>query len=241
VNAHIRRLYAADIRATDDAIRGLVEGFREVFGDRLLLVVTADHGESLGEHDFYFDHGDYVYNAGTRVPLGFVLPEDHPERRTGRCAQWASLVDVVPTLLELLDLEPGTRLRRQLEGRSLLPCMRGEPLPEEPVFAEAGHSWFIELVRRRKLNDVSGRFRSVTLDDWKLIWTPFQMGDLGWELYNLREDPDETRDLYHPDHPQFEPLRQRLTEWTRRAGPAPPERPLSDDDRERLRALGYAE
>jgi arylsulfatase A-like enzyme len=241
VNAHIRRLYAADIRATDEAVRELVAGFREIFGSRLLLVLTADHGESLGEHDFYFDHGDYVYNAGTRVPLGFVLPEGHPDRRRGRCAQWVSLVDVVPTLLELLDIEPGPRLRTQIEGRSLVPCMRGEPLGGEPVFAEAGHSWFIRLVPRRKLNDIPGRFRSVTLGDWKLIWTPLQTGDRGWELYNLREDPDETLNLYHPDHPQVEPLRQRLAEWTKQARPAPPARPLSDDDRERLRALGYAE
>jgi arylsulfatase A-like enzyme len=241
VNAHIRRLYAADIRATDDAVGELVGGFRGIFGGRLLVVVTADHGESLGEHDFYFDHGDYVYNAGTRVPLGFILPEGHPDRRRDRCAQWASLVDVAPTLLELLALDPGPQLRAQLEGRSLVPCMRGEPLAGEPVFAEAGHSWFPELVRRRKLNEVAGRFRSVTLGDWKLIWTPFQTGDLGWELYNVREDPDEARNLYRADHPQIEPLRQRLTEWMNRAGPAPPVRPVSDDDRERLRELGYAE
>ena len=42
--------------------------------DDWLVVFTSDHGESLGEHNFYYDHGDYVYNATLKVPLGFIMP-----------------------------------------------------------------------------------------------------------------------------------------------------------------------
>ena len=81
-----------------------VAAARERFGDDLLIVFTADHGESLGEHDFYYDHGDYVYNARTGVPLGFVLPPKHRYAGFGRCPGWVSLVDVAPTILSLLGV-----------------------------------------------------------------------------------------------------------------------------------------
>lgn len=240
VNAHVRRLYAGEIRAVDGAAQRLVEGLRRVLGKRLLIVVTADHGESLGEHDYYYDHGDYVYDAGTRVPLGFVLPHDHPLHSSGRCDAAASLVDVVPTLLELLGIPPDAVPTGQLEGRSLVGCLRGETLAPRPVFSESGHSWYPELVPRLVRNDVAGRFRSVTLDGWKLVWTPFQTPEREWELYDLGADPGETRDLYRPDHPRLPPLREALAAWLARASdaePAPP--PLAAEDRAALEALGY--
>ncbi len=241
VNAHVRRLYAGEIRAVDSAAQHLVEGMRRVVGKRLLIVVTADHGESLGEHDYYYDHGDYVYDAGTRVPLGFVLPHDHRLHGSGRCQDPASLVDVVPTLLELLDIPPDAVPPGQLEGRSLVGCLRGETLAPRPIFSESGDSWYPELVPRLVRNDVAGRFRSVTLDGWKLVWTPFQPREQEWELYDLGADPGETRDLYRPDHPRLPALRAALGAWLARASDteAPPP-PLSAGDRAALEALGYA-
>ncbi len=242
VNEQIRRLYAAEIRETDAALASLIDGLRSRLEGPLLIVLTADHGESLGEHGYYYDHGDYVYSAGTRVPLAFVLPRGHPLHGSGRCSQWVSLVDVAPTLLELLGLAAG-EMEPQLEGRSLVPCMRGEALAPLPVFAEAGHSWFPELVPLRVRNDVSGRFRAVTIDDWKLIWLPFQSPDREWQLFDLAADPHETRDLYRPDHPRLPALRAALEEWLARAPAAEDGEQdvegLSEEDRRALEELGY--
>jgi arylsulfatase A-like enzyme len=238
VNTHVRRLYAGDIRETDSALEALVQGFRERLGERLLIVVTADHGESLGEHDFYFDHGDYVYNASTRVPLGIVLPPDFAGGRGLRCHEWVSLVDVAPTLLQLLEIAAPAD---QLEGRSLLPCLRGESLDPVPVFAESGRSFYFDQVKGRRRNDVPGRFRAVTKQGLKLIWTPFATADRAWQLYDVDRDPHETRNLYRPDHPEVGPLKQALGEWMRRAVPDPKGDELSEEDRRQLRALGYLE
>jgi arylsulfatase A-like enzyme len=156
VNAHIRTLYAADVRSTDDEIARLVGGLERRFGSDWLIVVTADHGESLGEHDFYYDHGDYVYEASLRVPLGIVLPGE--DREAGRVVEDpVSLVDVTPTLVELLELLPPEEGARRFEGRSLVPYLRGETLPERPVFAESGHSFFPGMVKGRVRFDVRGR------------------------------------------------------------------------------------
>ena len=110
VNAHVRRLYAADIRHTDDQIRRLVHGLHTRLGPDWLIAFTADHGESLGEHDYFYDHGEYVYNAGLHVPLAIVPAAGDPLAGAGRVDAWVSLVDVAPTLAELLLLAGARRL-----------------------------------------------------------------------------------------------------------------------------------
>ncbi len=241
VNAHIRRLYAADIRAMDRELGRLLEAFEAARGQDGIVVFTADHGESLGEHDFYFDHGDYVYNAGTRVPLAFVLPERHPLHGSGRCGGWVSLVDVVPTLLELLALPGATPPTDDLEGRSLSACLRGEELAEEPVFAESGRSYYFDRVKRRRRNDVAGRFRAVVKGRYKLIFTPFADEAEAYELYDVAADPHETRDLYRPQHPALPDLRAALEAWMARQGDLEDAPKLAPEDRDALRSLGYLE
>jgi arylsulfatase A-like enzyme len=238
VNQHIRRLYAGDIRTLDHELEHLVAAFR-ARDDDLIIVFTADHGESLGEHHLYFDHGDYVYNASTRVPLAVVLPDSHPAHGPGRCRGWVSLVDVVPTLFALMRRQPPATVASQIEGRSLEPCFRGKPLPPKPVFAESGHAYYPQYVPNRKLNKIAGRFRAVVLGDWKLIWTPFQTRELTWELYNLREDPHETENLYRPDHPDFAQLKTHLDAWLAPSDYTRPASEFSEEDRKILRELGY--
>jgi arylsulfatase A-like enzyme len=235
VNAHVRSLYAADIRFTDDEIARLVAGLERQLGRNWLIVVAADHGESLGEHDFYYDHGDYVYDASTRVPLGIVVPED--SAGSGRTvAAPVSLVDVTPTLVDLLALQPATAVR--FEGRSLVPYLRGQSLPDRPVFAESGRSYFPGMIRGRVDFDVKGRFRAVVDGDWKLIWTPGQEPAREYQLYDIAADPGEARDRSREFPERVEAMRRMLDEWM--AGDAQPATvPIPEADEETLRALGY--
>jgi len=239
VNAHIRRLYAADIRNTDDHIAELVNGLRIALGDDWLIVFTADHGESLGENGYFFDHGDYVSGAELHVPLAFAFPATDPLHGSRTVADWVSLIDVMPTLAELLDLPlpPGSRL----DGRSLVPLLRGDSLPPRPVFAECGDSFFPDLVHGRVHFDIDGRFRTVIFGTKKLIWTPGQEPDHAYQLYDLASDPSETADLYRSEAADADVVRLRslLDEWYRRGRPGNPKQPLSAADHERLRALGY--
>jgi arylsulfatase len=235
VNAHVRRLYAADIRRTDDAIRALVEGLRARFGPDWTIVFTADHGEDLGEKPFFsFDHGDYVYDGSLRVPLAIVLPPSDPLHRTGVVDEWVSLLDIAPTLIELLALphaEP-----EALDGRSLVPALRGETLAPRTLFAESGMSFYPDLVVRRVGFGVRGRFRAVVHQNWKLVFTPGQTDQLAFELYDLASDPGEQHDLFRPDHPAVAPLVRALHAWLLEA--RQPEHVPSGEDLARLRTLG---
>lgn len=237
LNRHVRRLYAAEIRRTDDAIAKLVNWLRESLGEDWTICFTADHAESLGEHDYFFDHGDYVYQATLAVPFLIHLPEGHPARRTGRCTDRVSLIDVMPTLAQLMGLSLPDSLPYKIEGRSLVPLLRGQTLPDRPTFAECGKSFFEPYVRRRVHFNVAGRFRSVTLADWKLIWTPGQTPEREFELYHLSDDPNETRDLYDPSHPQADRLKALLRDWLR--SPTESSTPPSPADLQALRSLGY--
>jgi len=238
VNAHIRRLYAADVRDTDDAIADLLSWLRTRFGDDWTIVFTADHGESLGEHDFYYDHGDYVYDASSRVPLAIALPAGHPLHGARVVDDWVSLVDIAPTLIDILGWKVPTEVTSRFEGRSLFPYLIGERLPSRPLFAECGRSYFPELVRGRVRFDIAGRFRAVWKGDWKLIWTPFQRGAKEFQLYHMVRDPDETHDV-SAEHPQkVEELMQDIVDWV--AVEEDQQLPkLSEEQYKRLKSLGY--
>ena len=80
------------------------------------------------------------------------------------------------------------------------------------------------------------------LGEWKLIWTPFLPDREAWELYNVHADPDETLDLYDPDLAPVARMKAHLREWMERGGPAArEERPISEQEMEALRSLGYVE
>jgi len=239
VNEHVRRLYAADVHATDAAVAHLVEGV-EAAGGPWSIVFTSDHGESLGEHDYYWEHGDYVTNATVHVPLAFRFPPGHGLREARRHPDWVSLVDVMPTLVELYDLPVPYDLPYAIEGRSLVPALRGDPLAPRGVFAESGRAHHPEEVRGRVRFDVAGRFRAVFRDRWKLVWTPFAPAEEEFALYDLEADPGETKDLYRPDHPEAAALRRELEAWLR-ATDDTTETALDARDVELLRSLGYVE
>lgn len=246
VNAHIRRLYAGDIRQADDAARILMAGLEERFGRDWTVVFTSDHGESLGEHDFFYDHGDYVYEPGLRIPLSILFPRGHPLHGGRVRTQRVSLVDLAPTLKELMRLEapPGGVFSRG--GRSLVSCIEGEFAPAPPVFAECGFSFFPDAIERRKVFNIAGRFRAVTEENWKLIWTPGIEGSQAYELYDLESDPGENRNLYREDHPAAARLEAELSRWYARdpalrpEGRAPPPEITAEEER-KLRSLGYVE
>ena len=189
--------------------------------DDTALVVTADHGEGLGEHDESL-HGFFAYQTTLRVPFLVRGPGIPPGRRLERTLR---LVDVFPTVLELAGLAAPRELA--LSGRSLAAALRGAPEPEEPTtYAETlvpllQFGWSDLRVIRE------GRF--------KYVQAPRP------ELYDLREDPGERRDLARERGSQAAAMRaalakmlERERQFRREGTPAP-----ADEAIEKLGALGY--
>jgi arylsulfatase A-like enzyme len=220
--------YDGEIAAVDEQVGRVMDALRDSgAAGRTVVVLTSDHGESLGEHDYYFDHGEDVFEPSLAIPLIVVAPGLKPGSRVDA---FASTVDIVPTLLDAVKVS----YPPELAGTSLLPLARGEGAGPARLFAQ---------------ND---RNLSATWDRrYKIVATPVGDGRR-LALYDRAQDPGETRDRSRalPDElrVQTRDLEQHLEradrEWaaTRRLTEgAAGEPPMSAEACEKLKALGYVQ
>ncbi len=197
--AKVRDLYDGEVRYVDAEIGRLIERLRASGElEHTLVVVTADHGESLGEHDYWFEHGRDAYEASCRVPLivrfpGQREPEEN-DRRTAVRVEDLSLVDIAPTLIEwagLPALTLGKPEANEVRGESRLEAWRGRVMPARPVFGEK--------VDRVEVRDAI-QSKTVRVGDWKLVQRFAQVAGgkltlLDEQLFDLRADPREEREI----------------------------------------------
>jgi arylsulfatase A-like enzyme len=164
-----RRAYAAEIRYSDLALKGLFASLRRLkVLDDTVVVILSDHGEEFGEHGGT-GHARTVFDEILRVPLLFWAPNRVPEGR--RVSEQVSLIDVAPTILDLVGAEPLT----QIPGKSLQGAMRGRPLPENNVHFAEGSSGNERQIAARTL-------------EHKWVWTSKQ--EL-LRVFDLKNDPGE--------------------------------------------------
>lgn len=169
--------YLGEVAAVDAAMETLLEAARKAAGERLLTVLTADHGEAFGEHG-EIEHGYFVYDTTVAVPLLISYPGVLPP---GDAKAQPSLVDVAPTVLAGFDWESPTT-----DGVSLLPLLRGEAMDVPPAYVETEVPW-----------NTYGWAPLHALRDahYKFIDAPQA------ELYRLDADPGESHNL-HAAEPQ---------------------------------------
>jgi arylsulfatase A-like enzyme len=238
----IRDLYRAGTTQADSMIgEVLAELERQGVLRNTLVIVTADHGEELGEHDVW-EH-NWMWQTNLRIPLVMTLPGRIPA--ASRVSALVETVDIVPTVCGLLGVE-GPRPpagvqdpdpRDLIDGFDLMALVRGEtPSVREFSFAENG--LFLSIQDRR----------------WKLIvgrddldaeaWNRAQAAAPGGRprLYDLERDPGELHNLIGDEGAQAERLLGALREWDARMPIPRHEIVRSSRDMEHLmRGLGYTE
>lgn len=216
--------YQGEVAASDAAIGSLLDGVRDLGRSRVMTVLTADHGEGLGEHGEP-THGVFLYRAVLRVPL--VFHAQGWDLATGWVHDPVSVADIAPTLVELLGFEA----LAGADGISLVSALTGAgPLPSRAGVSAESHLPRIEY-------GWSG-LRALVGPDFKLIEAPRD------ELYDVRADHDETTNLAG-DKPKV--LRRKLAaldDLARQARESAPEagaaqRSASDEELAQLQALGY--
>jgi arylsulfatase A-like enzyme len=225
-------LYDAEIAYTDHWLGRLLGGLER----ETLVVVTADHGESLGENGYYFEHGDFVSEAELAIPLLFWWPGQIPAGL--RLAAPVSCLDVAPTLLGLLGLEPPAGLA--LAGADRSPWLRGAaPAPElgDDLFAESGEALLEDNPRREPGSEPWAALRR---GPWKLVRVPGPDG-ARYALYDLGRDPGEKHDRAAEEPDRVASMRARLDAWWQRARPAAQAPRAAPEVEAELRALGYVE
>jgi len=139
---HVRSQYAGTLTMVDRWTGVFLERVEELgLLDNTMIVFLSDHGEPLGEHGIIKKAQPWPYEELSRIPLVIRLPDGMQESSTRRVDAFAGMPDIMPTILDFLDLK-GPPV---MQGRSLLPALRGE---EEKAwnFAISGHygnSWSI--------------------------------------------------------------------------------------------------
>ena len=212
--------YDGDLAFTDAELGRLVAYLRASNAEDTLLVVTADHGESMTDHGRYFCHGS-LYEHDLHVPM--VVWGPGLVAAGTRSAGISSHVDVLPTLLDYV----GAGQLPGFAGRSLRPELEGSPAPPR--------DWVSSVVGRgdnlRYALLAPGGLKIVT-DAWGHL---LQAWDLG-------SDPHELVELSNRDRGPARALAESFATWRKAHMPTQSKpQTLDREDEERLRALGYIE
>jgi arylsulfatase A-like enzyme len=228
---HVKALYDAEIRYTDDTLGAILDALaaRGLLEDSI-VALTADHGEAFYEHG-RFGHRWTLHEEETRIPLVIKAPGTRPNVSVDRPA---SIIDVAPTLLDLAGVPP---LPDAL-GRSLAPLLR------DPAAALAEELAVSELtVPTARIHDLAIRDRT-----WKVV---FDLARRSARVYDLASDPheaapvatgsgpltlDEVDTLYRTTVGRLDGAAGRLPRPGIRSAPAIPR-----DTEEHLRSLGYVQ
>lgn len=194
--------------------------------DESLIILTSDHGESLGFKGMMNSHG-WLYDAGTHVPLIVKLPKSYalPQRPRGEINRLVRIIDIMPTVLDVLSIEAPS----YLNGESLFRDKEGSI-----NYSRQGNGFSIRT-EESKILKFTGDGRH-----------PFmKKGNI--EIYDLSTDPQESDNLYGKDGVSFEKLLQLAEQMEKEAialnaelaDDNPQTETLDAESIEDLKALGY--
>lgn len=228
---HIVALYDGEILYADFHIQRLFQKMKQLgIYDNALIVVTSDHGEEFLEHE-YWGHSEKLYEELIRVPLLMKLPGG--KARGTRLKQQVSLLDVAPTILDVLGLATPD----SFQGESLLGLTGDQDGRSSAAWSEVGTN-----TKSYSTHKVSLRRGAL---GQKFIFEDKRNDDPSIEVYDLAQDPAETKNLRMVERGAIETAQRQLEAFLslmaaleRDASPSLPA-DLTTEHLERLRALGY--
>ena len=213
--------YDGEIAFADSQVGRLISFLKEEgLYKNTLIVLSGDHGESLGEHGEQ-THGFFIYNATLRVPLIVHMPGSAAGKSV---AKLVNLADLMPTILQALKIE----VPAQVQGHNLLPLMEAKDDEARSLYAET-------FLPRLHFN--WSELRAVETENYHFIDAPKP------ELYDLSKDPGETQNLYSQKKAVAEEMHAKLAALIRQysAGQELAQKTGLDPAlMERLKSLGYA-
>jgi arylsulfatase A-like enzyme len=217
----IEATYDENLRYGDHEVGRVIKKLKDMkLYDNTILIVTSDHGEAFWEHNFQ-GHNSQLYEESVHIPLIVKLSSktELPKKKVNNPVR---TVDLYPTLVDLLEL---SRRNWNVDGQSFIPYLVSDKLDDAPVLtqtiAEQAYSW------------MEGNYKYI-----------YHRHTRSEELYNLKNDPGERKNLIKSDPIQAGYLRSRLFGWhaeNKKSGSRiKTDRAVMDEStRENLKALGY--
>jgi arylsulfatase A-like enzyme len=237
----VRQMFQATVDSVDDQVLRILDAL-EAAGrlDNTLVVLTADHGENLWEFDRGNSHGDILNGRESlSVPYLFRLPGRAPATHV---AQQVSAVTLAPTVLGLLDIPVPT----WMDGENLAAQPGFVPRSQKPIYSETGlffvdpetdflsdksiryasvfemfeftaETFILYLAPKFEQESLAAKHRMYLQDRFKLIYVPTRQGAL-FECFDVVADPNELNDIYRPDHPECNRLKESLIQYMVESG-----------------------
>ena len=194
---YVRALYDREIRYFDDGLKALDDTLEQLcIADNTIVVITADHGESMTEHGVFFDHYG-LYDCTLRVP--FIIRWPGGEIQKGvQLPDMLQLSDVAPTLLDAA----GIRIPSAMEGRSFLNLLTGEQ-------EKGGYDRIVSLEStwQAKWCIRTERYKFILAREPDLLGNPLR------ELYDLEKDPQELDNIAMTQPELMDSFEKELEEW----------------------------
>lgn len=185
-----RAVYDAKIFAADKRFGVFIERLREMgLLEKSIIIFSSGSGNEYNEHG-RIDHGFSLYEELVHVPLIIMIPGRHGDR----VHDLVRTVDILPTVIDLLDLSVSPQAKKQLQGVSLVPLLAGEHLNLSGI----SETDYLQRAFKRSIK---------TNDGWKLI---VSLDSEKRELYNLNDDPGERNNLIESEGRKAYELEQLL-------------------------------
>jgi arylsulfatase A-like enzyme len=215
VDARTNLLYDAEIRFMDQHLGRLFEELKRLgIYDDAWIIVTADHGEMLGEHGV-MGHPGVVYQEAVHIPL--IVKHPRAQQKTGRVDGWIQLIDLFPMVLAAARVAPPAGIQGQLPGEI-----------EHPI-----------LIESRTLEGINsgGDWFAVISDDWKFVFST----EGNHMLFNLQTDSREQRNLFAVYPNTARRLDDLMHEYLAGLPEAPARNsiPIDKPTQAQLKSLGY--
>lgn len=196
--SQIQKNYDGTVKQADHYIGELIEEIKRLgIYEDTMIILTSDHGESLGEHKIYFDHHG-LYDATLRVPLIITYPKKLPNNK--RISELVQHADIMPTITQLAKI-PLPNGVGPIDGTSVLTLIQPNKRKRRPFVVSCEANWQCK--------------RSIRNHQWKLIQSVERdvYGNPKFELYNLKQDPQEQKNLI-TQHPQVaKRLQHQMKQW----------------------------
>ncbi len=212
--------YYGEIAYTDMCIGIILDELkRQKVFDNTLFILTADHGESFGEHGEQ-THGFFIYDSTIHVPL--IISNSRFSVQNNKIDSQVSLVDIFPTAIDLMGLKYG----KTVDGKSLAPFFEGKDAEEHPSYSEA------EIPKSFYWNPLKG----IRFDGWKYIFGKNS------ELYNISKDPGEKENLIEKEDSrakQMYRMLEKVVSNKRVFSEKSNVKPLDEETIKKLKTLGY--
>ncbi len=231
INYYISQ-YDGEISFMDNQIGAVLTELKRLdLYDNTLIVITSDHGESMGERNFYFVHGVNLYDELLKVPL--IISGRNVIPRGKIINSQVRLIDIMPTILDIVNIQSNNIM----QGISLLPLIREKDVPKLDSFSE------VYFKDRRHL-------KGIRTDKWKFIEVYNVITNkYSYELYDLENDPRELNNLVEEKPKEVSLFKEKLRDYTFSCqkirssilGKDFIDKPviLDEETKERLRSLGY--